>query len=57
MCARLPAGLNRSYDYDAFDRLISEVDNVGPTLWTYDANSAEALGSNSAEALGSGLAM
>lgn len=30
---------NRSYDYDALDRLISQSDNSGFKLWGYDANS------------------
>ncbi len=30
---------NRSYDYDALDRLISQSDNTGFKLWDYDANS------------------
>ncbi len=30
---------NRTYDYDALDRLISQSDNSGFKLWGYDANS------------------
>ncbi len=30
---------NRSYDYDALDRLIGQSDNSGFKLWGYDANS------------------
>lgn len=30
---------NRSYDYDALDRLTSQSDNDGFKLWAYDANS------------------
>ncbi|MCE7915609.1 MAG: RHS repeat protein [Nitrosomonas sp. PRO4] len=30
---------NRSYDYDALDRLIGQSDNTGFKLWGYDANS------------------
>ncbi|MBX9917459.1 MAG: L,D-transpeptidase family protein [Nitrosomonas sp.] len=30
---------NRSYDYDALDRLVSQSDNNGFKLWEYDANS------------------
>ena len=29
---------NRTYDYDALDRLISQSDNSGFKLWGYDAN-------------------
>lgn len=32
-------GYNRSYDYDALDRLTSQSDNSGFKLWNYDANS------------------
>ncbi|MBX9893667.1 MAG: hypothetical protein K2Y09_00600 [Nitrosomonas sp.] len=30
---------NRSYDYDALDRLTNQSDNNGFKLWEYDANS------------------
>ncbi|MDP3222486.1 MAG: RHS repeat-associated core domain-containing protein, partial [Rubrivivax sp.] len=30
---------NRTYDYDALDRLVSQSDNSGFKLWGYDANS------------------
>lgn len=30
---------NRSYDYDAADRLTREIDNIGVSLWAYDLNS------------------
>ncbi|QOJ22365.1 MAG: RHS repeat protein [Gammaproteobacteria bacterium] len=33
---------NRSYDYDALDRLTSQSDNSGFKLWGYDANSNRA---------------
>jgi RHS repeat-associated protein len=31
-------GLDRAYGYDVLDRLTQEVQSVGATLWTYDAN-------------------
>jgi len=33
------AGLDRRYGYDVLDRLVVEVDPVGPAHWTYDLNS------------------
>ncbi|MDP1863521.1 MAG: RHS repeat-associated core domain-containing protein [Thiobacillus sp.] len=33
------AGLDRSYGYDVLDRLVVEVDPVGPARWIYDLNS------------------
>ena len=34
---------NRTYEYDALDRLIRQADNTSTRLWDYDANSNRTL--------------